>query len=209
MVTDLTAANGSVVGGRNSSSLPVQPLIPPDATNSAAVTEDDPSQLMLLVVFVLLLASTQLGAETVALPVKLRPRASDSTHPLLAVFAVDAALTVTDLTPMTWSSVVVTVAVLVNCTPPGAGLCTTGVVAVAPRYATVVASDVRPKSAQNRFRPSVEVPLVARSRATTRTAASSDICSRDFTSQMRARTSATPVIAISGMASKPVIRVTE
>jgi hypothetical protein len=68
---------------------------------------------------------------------------------------------------------------------------------------------VRPKFDQNRFKPSAEVPPVARSRATTSTAASSDICSRDFTSQTRARSSAAPVIATSGMASSPVMSATE
>lgn len=114
---------------------------------------------------------------------------------------------------MMLTNVGVTVAVLVNCTlpatPPGAGLCTIGVVAVAPKYPTVLVLEVRSKSAQNRFKPSAEVPPVARSRATTRTAASSDICNRDLTSQMRARSIATPVIAISGIASNPVISVTE
>ncbi len=67
----------------------------------------------------------------------------------------------------------------------------------------------RPKFDQNRFKPSAEVPPVARSRATTSTAASRDICSRDFTSQTRARSIDAPVIATSGMASSPVMIVTE
>jgi hypothetical protein len=73
----------------------------------------------------------------------------------------------------------------------------------------VVAVEVRPKFDQNRLRPSAEVPPVARSRATTSTAASSDICSRDFTSQTRARSIDAPVIATNGMASSPVMIVTE
>jgi len=107
----------------------------------------------------------------------------------------------------------VTVAVLVSCTlpatPPGAGLCTTGVVAVALRKPAVDVPDVRPQFDQNRFNPSVEVPPVDRLFATTSTLASSDIWSRDFTSQIRPRSIATPVMAISGMASSPVMMVTE
>ena len=54
-----------------------------------------------------------------------------------------------------------------------------------------------------------KLPPVDRLFATTSTEASSDICSRDFTSQIRARSIATPVIAISGMASNPAMMVTE
>ncbi len=68
---------------------------------------------------------------------------------------------------------------------------------------------MRPKFAQNRLTPSTDVPPVARSCATTNTAASSDICSRDFTSHILERSIAAPVIAISGTASNPTIIATE